>query len=131
MNAGRSQMAEGFFERLSKKHSASSAGAIVAEEGKEGFPIPDIVLKVMDQLGYDLSNHRRKQVTPKMIKDSDKVVVLMQKHEVDSYLPDFVKNSPKTEYWNVEDMSDMNLDFFIEKRDEIRKQIEQLVKEIG
>ncbi|MCL4379314.1 MAG: low molecular weight phosphatase family protein [Candidatus Marsarchaeota archaeon] len=131
MNAGRSQIAEGFLENLTKKYKALSAGVDVAREGKDGKPLPSIVLEVMQELGYDLSNHRRKQVTPEMIKEAGRVIIILQKPEIENYVPDYIKNSPKAEYWDIEDMAGRDKDFFIEKRNEIRKCVEALIKGSG
>ena len=60
-NAGRSQMANAFFNKLSKKNKSISAGALVNE--KEGESLPEFVLKCMEEEGYDLSNEVRKQLT--------------------------------------------------------------------
>ncbi len=96
MNAGRSQIAEGFLENLTKKYRALSAGMDVAREGKDGKPLPSIVLEVMQEIGYDLSSHRRKQVTPEMIKEADRVIVILQKQEIESFVPDY-SDTPRAE----------------------------------
>ena len=88
-------------------------------------------MELMAESGHDISSWKRKQVTPEMVEASDRVVVLMQKEEAERYAPDYIKNSGKTEYWDVEDMRDRDIDFHREKVEEIRKRVEELVKELN
>ena len=100
-NAERSQTAEALFNALSKKHKALSAGINVDMEGTKGHAPGRIVTELMYSMGYDIINMKRKQLKPKMIKDSDKVVVILSNKEVKQYLPDYVKKSPKTIIWKT------------------------------
>ena len=55
-NAGRSQMAEGFLRELyGDKYEAYSAGTQVSE-------VNPLVIKVMEELGIDMSRHRSKSI---------------------------------------------------------------------
>jgi len=128
-NVGRSQIAESFFNKLSRYH-ATSAGARVGKyegqsinfEGRGEFAV-----HCMKELGYDLSDKTSKQLTQKMVETADKVVVIMEEHEREM-LPGYVTDSQKAAYWDVEDGAGKNYEFYITMRDKIENLVEKLVK---
>ena len=68
-NAGRSQMAEAFFQRLAPgDFVAKSAGT------RPGLQIDPTVIRAMQEVGIDLSKNRPKPLSAKMIDDSVKTV---------------------------------------------------------
>jgi len=125
-NAGRSKMAEAFFNKLSKKNKATSAGT----RAKEWKTVPELVVKCMNELGYDLTAIKRKQLTPEMVNKADKIFVIMEEHQRKD-IPEFLKNSPKVEYWSVEDGKGKSWSIHIRIRDEIKGLVEKLIKETG
>lgn len=112
-NVGRSQMAEAFFNRFSK-HQGVSAGTHVSK--KEGQSVHELVINCMAELGYDLSGQKRKQLTPEMVEEADKVVVITKKED----LPDYVKNYPNLVFWDVEDAVNTSYGFHCKIRDQIK-----------
>jgi protein-tyrosine-phosphatase len=130
-NAGRSQSAEWFFKDLTKKHTSSSAGTNVIAEGKVGVPPGKGVMTVVAESGRDISSWKRKQVTPEMVQRADRVVVLMQGWEAKQYLPDYIKDSGKTVYWDIEDMRDRDVDFHRTTMEAIRVRVIELVEQLG
>ena len=124
-NVGRSQMASAFFSRMSKKHRALCAGTHVGVES--GRPLHESVVKAMAELGYDLSRSTRKQLTPQMVRESEHIVVMS---EEDS-LPDYLANQPDLVFWEIDDAKDKSYEFHVKIRDQIKKLVESLVKEIG
>lgn len=123
-NVGRSQMAPVFFNRLSKKHKAIGAGTHVGED--ENQPLHEFVIKCMAEFGYDLAKNVRKQLTPKIAKEADKIVVMTEKENLPSYI-----DMSKVVFWDIEDAKDKSLEFHRQIRDEIKKLVEKLVREIG
>jgi len=123
-NVGRSQMAEAFFNRLSKKNSSKSAGTDVDENN--GKTLPDSMVKCMAEKSYDISKCKRKQLTPKMVKEADKIIVLTAKEDMPTYT-DF----SKVVLWDVEDAKGMPYEFHCRIRDYIKSLVERLVKETG
>lgn len=89
-----------------------------------------MIVEIAAESGIDISAWKRKQVTTDMVQHADKVVVLMQKGEVDRYLPDYIKSSGKVEYWPVEDMRDTDMDFHRSKVSEIKDRVIELVKRL-
>ncbi|HKZ34057.1 MAG TPA: low molecular weight phosphatase family protein [Candidatus Nanoarchaeia archaeon] len=128
-NVGRSQMAEALFNKYSKNHKAKSAGTHVEE--KEGHTIGEketanFVCEVMNEEGIDVRKNKRKQLTPKMVEEANKVVIITDKKD----WPDYLKKSDKVIYWNLQDAKDTDYDFHIKTRDWIKKRVRKLLKEI-
>ena len=69
-NAGRSQMAEGFF----KKYAPDNLMAISAGT-KPASKINPIVVEAMKEVGIDISNQKSKDITEDMIRNSTKIVI--------------------------------------------------------
>jgi len=131
-NVGRSQMASAFFNKLSKKNKSTSAGTQVGE--KEGQKIGDnektkLLIKVMNEEGIDLRNFKRNQLTPQMVDKADRVVVMAEKSEC----PEYLLKTNKVIFWKIEDVNGRydSYEYHIKTRDDIKKLVEKLVKEIG
>ena len=118
-NAGRSQIAEGFFNQkyAPKGYSAISAGTRPASQ------INPLVVQVMKEVGIEISNQKPKIITEDMIKSSEKSVNMgcIDKAECPIL---FINNIVD---WGIEDPKGKP----IEKVREIRDEIERRVKEIA
>jgi len=126
-NVGRSQIAEAFFNKMSKNHQATSAGTHVEgdlDEHKEGFRK---VITAMKELDYDLSKIKRKQLTEQMFNEADKVVVITEKEN----LPAYARNSSKVVLWKIEDGKGQSYEFICKMRDDIKPLVERLAEEVG
>jgi len=116
-NAGRSQMAEGFFNKYAPKgYEGISAGT------KPVSQVNPIAIEVMREVGIDISNQKSKEVTDDMIRNSSNMVNMgcMEKKSCPTL---FLQNLLD---WNLEDPKDKP----IEKVREIRDEIDQRVKEL-
>lgn len=129
-NAGRSVMAEAFFNHVSKRSSASSAGSIVDKEGQSGMPPGGHTTEVMYAANMDVSTHKRRQLTRNIFDDADIVVALLTKEEQKT-LPDYAITSDKTRYWEVKDMRGTDYANHVKGREEIRALVGKLVDETG
>jgi arsenate reductase (thioredoxin) len=81
-NAGRSQKAEGFFNKYAPKGcEAISAGT------KPVSQINPIAVEVMREVGIDISNQKSKEVTDDMIRNSSNIVNMgcMEKSHVQHF----------------------------------------------
>jgi len=116
-NAGRSQMAEGFFNKYAPKgYKAISAGT------KPVSQINPLAVEVMREVGIDISNQKSKEITEDMIRNSAKIVNMgcMERESCPTlFLHNFLD-------WNIEDPKDKP----IGKVEEIRNEINQRVKEL-
>jgi protein-tyrosine-phosphatase len=116
-NAGRSQMAESFFNKYAPKgYEAISAGT------KPVSQINPIAVEVMREAGIDISNQKSKELTDDMIRNSSNIVNMgcMEKESCPTL---FLQNLLD---WNIEDPKGKP----IEKVREIRVEIDQRVKEL-
>jgi protein-tyrosine-phosphatase len=116
-NAGRSQIAEGFFNRSAPDgYRAISAGT------KPVSQINPIVIEAMNEVGIDISNQKSKDITEDMMRNSAKIINMgcMEKKSCPTL---FLHNLVD---WNLEDPKGEP----IEKVRQIRDEIEQRVKEL-
>ena len=116
-NAGRSQMAEGFFNKFAPEgYKAISAGT------KPVSQINPVAVDVMREVGIDISNQKSKDITEDMMRNSTKIVNMgcMEKGACPTLLLHNVVD------WKTEDPKGKS----IEKIREIRDQIEQRVMEL-
>jgi arsenate reductase len=117
-NAGRSQIAEGFFNQkyAPKGYRAISAGTRPTSQ------INPLAVQVMNEVGIDISSQKSKIITEDMIKNSEKSVNMgcIDKTECPML---FINNVVD---WGIEDPKGKP----IEKVREIRDEIERRVKEI-
>jgi arsenate reductase (thioredoxin) len=118
-NAGRSQMAEGFFNQkyAPKGYSAISAGIRPASS------INPLAVQAMNEVGIDISSQISKIITEDMIRSSARSVNMgcMERTECPML---FINNIVD---WSIEDPKGKP----IEKVREIRNEIERRVKEIA
>lgn len=118
-NAGRSQMAEGFFRKYAPKgYEVISAGT------KPTLKINPIAVDAMKEIGIDLSTQKPKLLTNEIIKNSILNVNMgcMDKTECPAV---FMKNSLD---WNIEDPKGKSIEKIREIRDDIEKKVRQLCK---
>jgi arsenate reductase (thioredoxin) len=117
-NAGRSQMAEGFFTKYAPKgFTPLSAGT------KPAYHINPVVVEAMKEVGIDISKQRSKELTDEMIRESDKVVNMgcMDKN----FCPTIWL--PKVIEWNLEDPKGKSIEEVRQIRDEIEKRVKEIV----
>ena len=119
-NACRSQIAEAFFN----KYAMGKAVAISAGTRPASHVNPRAV-EVMKEVGIDISKQKPKLLTQEMTREVDKIVTMGCGAE---FCP-----APyvKAEDWSIEDPSGKSLDKFREVRDQIKRKVEKLVKEIS
>ena len=118
-NAGRSQMAEGFFNNkyTPKEFEAISAGT------KPVSQINEVVVQVMGEVGIDISNQKSKEITDDMIRNSSNIVN-MGCIEKESCPTLFLHNLLD---WNIEDPKNKPIEIVRKIRDEIEHRVKELV----
>ena len=124
-NVGRSQAAEAYFNRLSKKNTAISAGINTEKYGNRRLKeiSGTVVVKCLMEDGVDISEKRSKQITKAMVEEADLVISMENK------LPDYVDK--KIIFWEIENPKGYPLEKYRGVRDQIKKKVEELVGEIG
>ena len=117
-NAGRSQMAHAFLERLGD-HEVRSAGSRAEDR------VHPEVVEAMAEIGYDLAGRTPRQLEPESDAAWADVVVTMGCGDVCPVLPG-------TSYtdWGLEDPAGKSLERVRELRDEIRQLVDELAREL-
>ena len=118
-------MAEALFNNL-HPNDADSAGTIVDIPGQ---PIKEReraanAITVMKEIGLDISNNTRTQLTHEMLNKYDRIIVMA---EPDT-LPDYLVSSPKVEYWDIKDPAKMNMSDTRRIRDLISNKVKSLTE---
>lgn len=131
-NVGRSQMAEAIFNTLTHGgHEVVSAGTRVIK-GDDTSRVGQIlketessgnVLAVLSEIGIDGAHLKRKPLTPEMVEHADKVIVMAERETV----PDYVRQSPKVEHWDIADPFMQSREFTRDIRNQIQTYIEDLI----
>lgn len=113
-------MAEAFFNKYAMgKAVAISAGTRPVNQ------VNPKAIEAMKEVGIDISKQKPKLLTPEMTKGTDRIVTM-------GCGADFCPAPHvKAEDWSIEDPSGKPLEKFREVRDEIRRKVEKLVKEIS
>ncbi len=120
-NSGRSQMAEAILNKLAAgKVRATSAGAEPAEA------IDPMVVKVMREVGIDISHQKPKRLTPEMINQADKVITTgcgLEGICPATYVP--------TEDWDIDDPRGKPIQKVRGIRGQIQAKVLELLAEIS
>lgn len=120
-NAGRSQMAEGFFKKYApKEYEGISAGTMPVSE------INPLAVEVMREVDIDISGQKSKEITEDMIRNSSKIVNMGCMDKV-SCPTLFLQNLLD---WNIEDPKGKQIDKVREIRDEIEQRVKEFVADI-
>jgi arsenate reductase len=115
-NAGRSQMAQAFFERLAPECQATSAGSEPAPA------VHPIVVQAMKEIGIDLSGRVPRRVDKAMLDGADHVISMGCDDPAVCEYP-----GRKVEDWSLDDPSKRPIEDVRRIRDEIRSRVEALV----
>jgi len=121
-NAGRSQMAEGFFRKYAPEgYEPASAGT------KPVSRINPVAIQVMNEIGIDISKQESKDLSEDMMRNSDKIINMgcMDKN----FCPTLF--IPKVIDWGIEDPKDKPIERVREIRDEIESRIKELATDIS
>lgn len=120
-NAGRSQMAAAFFNRLADpaRARALSAGTRPADR------VHPEVVAVMQEEGVDLSAARPRTLTPELAAEADLLITMGCGDEC-PYLP-----GARREDWPLDDPQGQPLDRVRAIRDDIRARVEALIAREG
>ena len=121
-------MAEGLFSHLSPEDETFSAGTNVTSENENKLisEIDSKVVKTMEDEGVDVTKKVRNQLTPELVEKADKVVALNSIVE----LPEYLKNSPKLEVWDVSNAVGQEQEFYNNLRDLIKTKVLDLIKRL-
>ncbi len=117
-NAGRSQMAEAFADKLGL--DASSAGTAPASK------VNPIVVMVMREKGVDLSSKTPRILTPEMISQASLVVTIGCSVELVCPKPMLAQMKKKLIDWNLSDPKGRPVPEVRKIRDEIERKVKEI-----
>lgn len=124
-NVARSQEAELFFNTLKNDGvSIAKSGGINVKIGK---PIDPLVIKVMNEIGYDMSKAVRKFASQDIVNQADLLISFKPKDE----LPDYLKNNANIRYCNVPDPQAQPIEFHRQVRNQIKAIVASLIEEFS
>jgi protein-tyrosine-phosphatase len=119
-NAGRSQMALGFFQHLAGDHAVGWSGG--SEPGEQVNPA---AVAVMAEKGIDISTEFPKPWTDEVVQAAD-VVITMGCGDACPIFP-----GKRYEEWSLSDPADLDLDGVRNVRDQIEQRIRALLDELA
>jgi arsenate reductase len=125
-NVSRSQIAEAYYNYFTKSNGASSAGVLDFTPFKYGHPAEEVI-QVMKEDGIDISEQIVKIITKEMVNDVDKIFIMCKKEEC----PEFLLNSNKITFWDIDDPYNKSLEDHRRIRGEVKEYVKQLIKELG
>ena len=118
-NAGRSQMAEAFFNSLSKgRYKALSAGSRPSEI------INPVVVEAMREVGIDISGNKPKKLDKNMVLEADLAITMGCGEDACPVVPNELRE------WDLDDPHGKTIEAVRPIRDEIRKKVDFLIKEL-
>ena len=130
-NAARSQMAQGFYNHYSRSQNADSAGLNPEKKWDEAPTLSDFEAmshkparssETMQEVGIDITGHKRQLLTADKLDDYDLIVNLAEK----SQTPDWLRGD-NVIWWNVADPRNESAEKNRTARDEIEYRIKQLL----
>jgi arsenate reductase len=117
-NAGRSQMAEGFFREYTPEgYEPISAGT------KPTSQLNPVVVQAMSEVGVDIKQQKPKDITEDMMRNSTKIINMgcIDKSLCPTlFIPNLID-------WGIEDPKGKTIDQVREIRDDIEQRVKQLV----
>lgn len=118
-------MAMELYNSLSKGGS-SSAGTVIdgPERTLADRPGARNAILVMDELGVDMRNNERTELTRAMLSNFDKVVVMADPDTI----PAWLSTDPRYEYWEIEDPKGQSIEKVREIRNQILKHVNTLLE---
>jgi protein-tyrosine-phosphatase len=120
-NAGRSQMAEGFFKKYGPKgYEPISAGTVPTSQ------INPVAVEVMKEIGIDIGKQKPKDLTEDMMRNTTAIINMGCMD--DKFCPALFV--PKVIDWGIEDPKDKPIEKVRQIRDEIEKRVLEIIESV-
>jgi arsenate reductase (thioredoxin) len=124
-NAGRSQMAEAFVNKIAQERGLSVQAVSAGTEG--GTQLNPVAVEVMAELGISLENQHPKLLTQEMADSADKKITMGCGVDAESCPAKIYF----TDDWGLDDPKGQPLEKVRTIRDEIRTRVEALLSELA
>ena len=125
-NAGRSQMAEAFYNHIHGQGKAISAAGIKDVRVKYNFRPHSGIVEVMLEVGIDISQQRIKMADSAIVTSADRVIVFCDPYRC----PPFIRDLPTVEHIPVEDPYPGTEAEQMQRFRKIRDRLEEIVLEL-
>ena len=118
-NAGRSQMAEAFFNKVSEgRHRGISAGSRPADA------VNPVVVEAMQEVDIDISGKKPRKLTKEMVLEADLAITMGCGEDACPVVPNEFRE------WQIDDPHDKPIETVRKIRDEILLKVKALIKEL-
>jgi len=118
-NAGRSQMAEAFFNKLSEsRHRGISGGSNPASQ------VNPVAVEAMLEVGIDISGKRPKKLDKEMVLQADLAITMGCGEDACPVVPNELRD------WDLEDPHGKTIEAVRAIRDEIKRRVKSLLIEL-
>lgn len=124
-NAGRSQMAEAFFNRIARERGLEAVG--VSAGTAPGGEVNPVAVQAMEEFGISMEGQRPKLLTAEMAAQAERVITMGCGVEA-SMCP---AGTYISEDWGLADPKGQSLEGVRAVRDQIRDRIDELVDALG
>lgn len=124
----RSPIAEAMYNLLETDGShAESYGTWVEKEGRTGvklssYPSLNGFINEVKKYGADISKHACTQVTPEVLKDADKIIVIAEDYSIPEWLRKY-----KYIKWELPDPDNMTAEDIVKDVEGIKEKVETLL----
>ena len=120
-------MAAALFYKYSGIKAFFAGTKVFEKEGQKlsEIPLAEPVIRFMREEGVDIAENTRIQLTPEMIKDFDKIIVMAEPETI----PEYLSKSDKAEFWDIEDPKGMDDKGYKKIVSEMKSKIKLLIKE--
>jgi|GEM_PF-765341 len=125
-NLARSQMACAFYNHLTDTNDAISAGISVEvrpEKTLGEFSEKTRTVRVMQEIGLDLTNALRQQLNLELTQGVDQIISFLPISE----LPQWLKNDPRTKVWRPKYYPASDIALVQQLRDDIETLVQELI----
>jgi len=126
-NVGRSTIAAALFTKYSGIKAFSAGTKVLENENQKikEIVLAEPVIRFIGKEGIDVSENTRIQLTPEMIQEFDKIIVMAESETI----PEYLSKSDKMEFWEIEDPKGMDDKGYEEIISQIKSKLKQFIKE--
>lgn len=114
------------FEKMSDFEADSVGSQLAGKEGEKlkDIPLAEPVIRFMKKERVDLSEHRRREVSPDMLEGYDKIVIMAEPELV----PDYLLEDERAEFWDIDDPRGADDETYKKVIAKIKQKIKELLQ---
>ena len=126
-NVGRSTIAAALFTKYSGVEAFSAGTKVFENENQKikEIPLAEPVIRFMKKEGIDVAENIRTQITPEMVQEFDKIIIMAELETI----PEYLSKSDKMELWDIKDPKGMDDEGYEKIISQIKLKLNQFIKE--